>query len=258
MTVSGFIDESGKFRNHRIISIGCVAGFNQHVEDFAHEWGHLLQLNGLKDFHTNQALRHHVPLSKKVDALGVEKRTDALLPFIACIRKYLGMAIGCWVDVKAFNSLPRKFFRVFGSDPSYMAFVRTMMQVIDFTPERDGLVMVCDEDEETALEFYRLYRRVKKVLPGARNKLNAISFCDDKFVFGVQAADFMASMVRLDALARRDKKKQQYRRLFKALTAQPERHERIWFCGIAKGDKKALLKTAHDTIAQLKRQGKIK
>jgi hypothetical protein len=235
-----------------------VAAFNQHVDDFAHEWGRLLQLNGMKDFHTSQALRHRIPLSKKVDALGVEKRTDALLPFIACIRKHLDMAIGCWVDVKVFKSLPPHFLKVFGNDPSYMAFVRTLMQVIDFTPERDGLVMVCDEDEETASEFYRLYRRVKKVWPGAKDKMSAISFCDDHFVFGVQAADFVASMVRLDALARRDKKKHDYRRLFRALIAQPERHERIWFCGIAKGDKKALLKTAQDTVAQLRREGKIK
>jgi hypothetical protein len=193
-------------------------------------------------------------LGKKNAALGLENRIDALLPFIACIRKYLGVAIGCWVDVKAFRSLPGHFFQVYGHDPVYMAFARTILQVAEFTPDRDGLALVCDEDEETAISFYRLYRRIKKVMPDVKRKLAAISFCDDNAVFGVQAADFIASMVRLDALARRDKKKHQYRLLFKALTANPEKHERIWFCGIAKGDKRALTQTARDTTKDLKKR----
>jgi hypothetical protein len=255
MTISGFIDESGKFKDHRIICIGCVAAFNEHVEDFAHEWGRLLALNGMKTFHTTKALKHHVPLGEKTDALGLGKRTEALLPFVACIRKHLEIAIGCWVDAKAFKALPSHFFRVFGDNPAYMAFMRTMQRILDFAPPRDGIVLVCDEDEETAFEFYKLYRRIKKVMPGVRKKLNAISFCDDNFVFAVQAADFVASMVRLDALARRDKKKHQYRRLFKALTAQPDKkYERIWYAGVGKGDKDSLEKIARNTIADLRQR----
>jgi hypothetical protein len=208
----------------------------------------------MKNFHATKALKHHVPLGTRNAALGLKDRTDALLPFIGCIRKYLAVAVGCWIDVKAFNGLPPHFFQVFGHDPIYMAFMRTILQLVDFTPDRDGMVLVCDEDEQTAIPFYQLYRRIKKVMPGVRRKLAAISFCDDNAVFGVQAADLVASMVRLDALSRRDKKKHEYRRLFKALTAQPEKHERIWLCGIAKGDKKALLQTAKDTTKDLKRR----
>jgi Protein of unknown function (DUF3800) len=254
MTVSAFIDESGKFKDHKIICIGCVAAFNQHVDEFAHEWGRLLALNGMKNFHATKALKHHVPLGVRNAALGLKDRTDALLPFIACIRKYLSVAIGLWIDVKVFNGLPPHFFQVFGHDPSYMAFVRTILQAVDFTPDRDGMVLVCDEDQETALAFYRLYRRVKQVMPSVKRKLQAISFCDDNAVFAVQAADLVASMVRLDALARRDRKKHEYRRLFRALTAQPEKYERIWYCGIARGDKKALLQTAKDTTEDLRRR----
>jgi hypothetical protein len=76
-------------------------------------------------------------------------------------------------------------------------------------------------------------------------------------VFAVQAADFIASMVRLDALARRDKKEHEYRKLFKALSANPDKHERIWFCGIASGDKSTLTATANAVIGQLKHEGKI-
>src|SRR5882672_4058298 len=123
MTVSGFIDESGKFRDHKIICIGCVAAFNERLGGFAQEWGRLLQSNGMMNFHATKALRHHVPLGTKIEAKGLEQRIDALLPFIACIRKHLEVVIGCWVDAKAFKELPSDFFRVFGNDPSYMAFV---------------------------------------------------------------------------------------------------------------------------------------
>lgn len=258
MTVSSFIDESGKFRDHRIICIGCVASFNNHVDEFSNEWGRLLYLNGMKNFHTTKALKHHVPLGTKNPALGRRERTAALLPFVACIRKYLAVAIGLWVDVKAFNLLPEQFLRMYGRDPIYMAFVRTILQVIKFTPDRDRMVMVCDEDEETANNFYRLYRRVKRVYPEAKRKIVAISFCDDNYIFAVQAADFIASMVRLDALARRDKKKHQYRNLFKALTANPDhKHERIWYCAIAKRDKRTLAALADDMIAQWKKEKKM-
>ena len=87
-------------------------------------------------------------MGTKNSALGLKDRTEALLPFIGCIRKYLGVAIGCWVDVRVFNNLPSHFFQVFGRDPSYMAFVRTLLKVSEFTPDRDRMVLVCDEDEE--------------------------------------------------------------------------------------------------------------
>ena len=60
------------------------------------------------------------------------------------------------------------------------------MQVVDFTPDSDGILLVCDEDEEAVLQFYALYRRIKKVMPGVKRKLAAISFCDDTQVMAVQ------------------------------------------------------------------------
>ena len=258
MTVSGFFDESGKFTDHRVICIGCVASFNQHVDEFAHEWGRLLAMNGMKNFHATKAIKHHVPLGTKNPAFGRKERIEALIPFIGCIRKHLAVALGCWVDVKAFNNLPANFFRVYGRDPSFMAFVRTLLKVVEFTPDGDKAVLVCDEDEETVVNFYRLYRRIKKVIPEVKRKFAAISFCDDNYVFAVQAADFVASMVRLDALAKRDKKKNDYLPLFKALTAEPDRkHERIWYAGIGRGDKESLMRIAANTIDDLKRRNLI-
>ena len=37
--VSAFVDESRKFKDHKVIAIGCVAGYNEQVGEFAQEWG---------------------------------------------------------------------------------------------------------------------------------------------------------------------------------------------------------------------------
>jgi hypothetical protein len=49
MTVSAHFDESGKFKDHDVISIGCVGGFAERFENgFVNEWGTLLNAYGLK------------------------------------------------------------------------------------------------------------------------------------------------------------------------------------------------------------------
>jgi hypothetical protein len=254
MTVSSFFDESGKFKDHEIISIGCVAAFNQHVEEFARNWGRLLHINGLKELTAKQALNHKRPLSAKVDAFGVRNRTDALVPFIDCMRKHLEVIVGCVVDVAEFKSLPPHFFQVFGKDPAYMAFVRCIQEVCHFTPSNDGIVLCCDEDEETTLAFYRLYKQVKRKMPGLKRKLNAISFCDDRVLFGLQASDFVASLIRLDARKRLTKTMHDYDALFEAMTAHPTKDERLWFCGIATANRETLQTIAQDTLEDLRRR----
>jgi len=72
LNLSGFFDESGKFNDHKVVAIGCVASYNQHVDDFAREWGRLLYLNGLDELHANKAFQHKRRLSKKVDAFGLK------------------------------------------------------------------------------------------------------------------------------------------------------------------------------------------
>jgi len=86
--------------------------------------------------------------------------------------------------------------------------------------------MICDDDEGTALPFYRLYRRVKKVWPEARRKFAGISFVDDRYLFGIQASDFVASLIRLEATEQITGEKYDYSSLYKALTAVPDKHEK--------------------------------
>jgi hypothetical protein len=255
MTVSAFVDESGKFKDHDVIALGCVGDYAERLVDFHHEWGRLLRVNGLKDLSAKKVFNYNRPLSKNNSDTGLKKRIKSLRPFIICIRKHLQVAIGCAVDVREFKKLPPHFFQIWGHDPAYLAFVKIMLQIANFTSDSDKISLICDEDEETALPFYGLYRRVKKVWPDARNKLAAISFGDDSVLYGVQAADLIASLVRLDAAARLTKARYDYKPLFKLLTADPDnKHERIWYFGVATADKKSLRATAKDAAAELKKR----
>jgi hypothetical protein len=245
-TVAACFDESGKFGDHKVISIGCVAGYVERFDgDFGREWNVLLNRYGIKILSGKDALNHKRPLSQKYPCLGVEERTEALGSFVSCIRKHLQVITGLATDVEAFKDLPSHFFQVFGSDPSYMTFVRTAMHVTEFTPDKSKITMICDDDEETALPFYRLYRRVKKVWPDARRKFGGIAFVDDRYLFGVQASDLVASLMRYEAAEKINGTRYDYKPLYEALIAHPTKYEPwLYNISVAIADKEKMLQTA--------------
>jgi hypothetical protein len=128
-----------------------------------------------------------------------------------------------------------------GNDPCYVAFAREILQITDFCGEKDGLSLICDEDEETAPNFYKLYRRIKKVWPKAKDKLAGITFADDKFLFALQAADLVASLIRLEAGRKMLSIPYDYESLFAHLTKDPRgTGERIWQAEIGFNDEQSL------------------
>lgn len=252
-TVSVFFDESGKFNDHKIVSFGGVAAYNEHFVPFAEEWGRLLHRNGLKGFSAKAVLNHRRPLSQKNRRVGIKERIEDLAPFISCIRGHLQVITAVTIDVRAFKKLPSHFFQTFGNDPVFVAFARAMLEVVGFTPAHDKIIFVCDDEEEKALPFYKLYRRVKKVWPEARDKLVAISFADDKYLFALQAADLVAALMRLEAGRRLARVRYDYLPLSKAVMKKPDRTEQMWTVGVAFGNKPMLIDLAGSLKAERER-----
>ena len=117
-TVAACFDESGKFKDHKVVSIGCVGGYVERFDgDFSQEWNTLLNFYGLKLLSAKDALNHKRPLSKKKPCLGVDERSEALRAFISCVRKHLQIIVGLATDADAFKKLPPHFFQIFGTDP---------------------------------------------------------------------------------------------------------------------------------------------
>jgi hypothetical protein len=253
-TVTAFFDESGKFKDHKVISFAGVAGFNEEFQPFADEWGRLLYRNGLQILSAKDAFNARRPLSRKNTRVGVKERNEDLCQFVGCIRKHLSVVTGVTIDVRAFKKLPSHFFQSYGNDPVFVAFARALLKVVEFTPDPDKISFICDDEEQVAFHIYRLYRRIKRVYPEARKKLVGITFADDRVLFGLQAADLVAALMRLEAGRKWLRTRYDYAPLFNALSKFPERHERIWEVSTAFADKPTLIGLAHALKTEREKQ----
>jgi hypothetical protein len=132
-TVAAFFDESGKFKDHEVISVGCVGGYVESFDrDLAPDWLALLNFYGLEMLTCKEALNYKRPFDRQESGLGLEDRSRALVSFIACLRKHVQLISGLAVEVKAYRQLPSHFFQVFGS--IYVAFVRNALFLLSSYP----------------------------------------------------------------------------------------------------------------------------
>jgi hypothetical protein len=241
MSVSAFLDESGKFKDHAVVSLSAIISPTSYFDAFGKEWKNCLGFAGLDGLSARKVLNAKRPLSKTLPALGTKARTDALLPFIACVRKHVQAVTGITIDVAAFNKLPSHYRQIWGNDPFFTSFARTVAEVLRITAKGEKISLICDDEEQTALPMYHLYRRYKKIDADARKKLGAISFADDRFLYGLQAADFVASIVRLEANQRFFGAAYDYPELFQAITKSSIANgEGVRLVAFAFGDTKML------------------
>jgi hypothetical protein len=84
-------------------------------------------------------------------------------------------------------------------NPQYAAFTRVVIELMGHLHPEDTISVICDDEEETALTIYQLYRKIKLTYPEARRKLVSLSLADDKVFVQLQAADMIASLTRLEA-----------------------------------------------------------
>ncbi len=108
-------------------------------------------------------------------------------------------------------------------------------------------------EEQTALPMYKFYRRLKLIDSDAGDKLAAISFADDSVLFGIQAADLVASVMRFEAHKKFFGTEYDYRKLHETITKQPSGDEQIHLVEYAFCDERMLRRTA-DGLRKIKRK----
>jgi hypothetical protein len=248
LTLMSYFDESGKFKDQRVVAFGGVIGVATHMNPFFDEWHKCLYQNGLPVLSMKQALRHDRPLSEKKSALGATARVEALLPFIYCIRKHLLAITGIALDTEAFRNLPSHYHQLLGDDPFVTAFLRMLIEIVEMARKDDKFMLVCDDEEAMALPMYKLYRRVKLIHSRSNDVLKSLCFGDDEYMYALQAADCVASIMRREADRKFFGTSYDYGELFAAMTKNPDRssEEKIWACNIAFADKEMLSKTAEN------------
>ncbi len=119
------------------------------------------------------------------------------------------------------------------------------MEILELTSPDDKITFICDDEEQMAEPMYKLYRRVKLVYPGAREKLKGLCFADDEYLFLLQAADLTSSLIRREGGKKFLNESYDHERLFAALVAQPNPAiEKVWVCNIAFADRPMLERCA--------------
>ena len=215
-----YFDESGKFKDHQVISFCGLCATASKVQEFEEEWKRLLRSCEIASLSMKRALRRTRKLSPCIDVQSAAERTQALKPFAACIRKYFEIGVAIAIDVEAYSQLSALAKKKIGGsdDPFYLAFSCAVMAPSKRTLKEDRISIICDDDQQTALNCYKAYRQVKRKQADLDTKLVALTFANDEAFVPLQAADMFASLVRLEARRRFKQEYYEYVSLFQELT----------------------------------------
>jgi len=168
-----------------------------------------------------RALRRKIPFSPTEGAKEREERHAVLSRFVNCVRDHFELGVAIVVDVKAYREWPeRAKKRVGGSDnPHYLAFITGTAVCTKYVGDNDRLSLVCDDDQATAENCYKIYQRLRVLRPDIKAKFIALTFADDEQFPALQAADLFASLFRLEALRQWHHEYYEHVALYQELTA---------------------------------------
>lgn len=233
-----FFDESGKFRDKKVISVCGLCAPPGKVQEFEDDWKALLRHHGLESLTMKRALRRKVKFSSKVKANSRDERNEVLKPFAECIKKHFEFGIAVSVDVLAYRSLPAPTKKRYGGgeDPFYFAFLTALVSCDKYLRSEDRVNIVFDDDTSTAVPSYKLYHRVRCLKPEIKRKFIAITFADDKEFIPLQGADFLSSLSRLESGRRFHREYYEYMPLFHLLAREDPERPFTWVGKFYDGD----------------------
>jgi hypothetical protein len=202
--LTAYFDESGKFNDQAIISFCGLGAGADGWEKFHYAWMRLLRRYGLRRFKLSQLLRYRMALSSALPiAQSAAERTNVVKEFLGAIMDNLEIAIGSTLDVAAFKGLTGEQQKYLG-DPHHLVFHTVLGQLLKHVESQEGdrFALICDDEERYSVECYKLYTRLKRTDPLAKDRLVSISFADDQHFPQLQAADLLAGLSRLEAAKR--------------------------------------------------------
>jgi hypothetical protein len=197
--LSSYWDESGKFKDHKVISFCGLCASSSKLEKFEENWKELLRRNDLSRLKVSDALNAHHQLSPIIPAQTVRERIDALKPFVSCLIQWFELGVAVGIGVEAFQRTAEHLKKRIsgGKNPFYLAFKTALILFADYRKADDSIVIVFDDDEETAKHCLNLYRKMKIEDTSLRSVFASITFADDQAFLPLQAADLLAGLVRL-------------------------------------------------------------
>ena len=152
------------------------------------------------EFHMKKASRCSVGWGR-LPKQTLAERNEALKPFADCISENLEFGLLQAWDVKGFGKIPSALRVNVGNpdDPYYLAFVRHLVELVDYGQNDDVFSVICDEEPEKALICHAHYNGVRRAHPQIRKKTASLSFANSKHFLPLQAADMAAFLARHEA-----------------------------------------------------------
>ena len=87
----------------------------------------------------------------------------------------------------------------------HMLFESVVQQILQAQPENYVLVFMCDDEQDSAIAFYDALNRFKRQNKDYIRRIGGICFLDDVRIPQLQAADFVAYMLRLRKTGRENR-----------------------------------------------------
>ena len=195
-----YFDESGKHKDHPVVTFCGVCLSQLKLPEFDDAWNTLLRQYGLRSLHMVKAMTHK-KLSPAVPAIDPSERIEAMKPFADCINTKLEYGLIQALDVRGFYALSKGMRAGLGSptDPYFVAFQRALVELVNYVPPDDKISIICDFDLETAWDCFRHYNGVRKAHDRVRKQTVSLSFANDEYFPALQAADMIAYLARLEA-----------------------------------------------------------
>lgn len=209
-------DESGKYSDHKVITLcGLVDGF-KHWIGFQDEWMRLLRDTDLVEFHTARAVRYSRPYGKMQPGKATDRAKD-ILPFIHKITDWIEVGVAFAVDTTAYQSKRLSVLHhTFGLDPQQFLFFIVVNSLLSYFPKHLTVGLIFDDEEKSAVECYRILQKMKARNPEVRERITSICFSDDGRTPVLQASDLFAYMTRAEAERYFTGKPYPYEELFSA------------------------------------------
>ncbi len=221
-----YLDESGKFHDHTIVSLCGFVGERLQIGNFQVRWEELLRRYGMRSIKMAKAVRFTKPLGTREKAIGLENRKVVLSNFVECITDNLPVAIYVAADVSGFAALSESEKKAMGGEPHYLAFMRVLGEIVNFYKDPNvQLSVVCDDEQSYSPRCYAIMNQIRSKHSEFRRKIVSLCFADDEYFVPLQAADMLAYLVRCEAerqfTGRTD---HQFGGLFNQLTDPPRGH----------------------------------
>lgn len=225
-----YCDESGKQKDSCVVCFAALCIRASALGDFDEKWKVLLRQYELPELHMVEVSRLSQSVGSKFHKEQTAKqRVELLKPFTDCINEYMETGFVHVCDMEGFASIPEKQRKALSDlkDPYHLAFIRGLDEVARYGRD-DQLAIVCDDDEETAWDSYRIYRQLRKPRQAVREKVKSISFADSIAFPALQAADMMSYLGRKEGEFKWRSKPYELRELLAYLTNQHSPAKMEW------------------------------